>query len=173
MNKMTKALVAATTITTLGLGSVALNHTEAHAASTPSATQAQFALEGNAGKDASYLTSSKFINGLNGGGLMFNGYYLTNHITTPDYHQLNVNDQVIQTVGNGKSTRSVSFNVSDNSVTLNSLKHAYGKDLGRVYHSGKQPEDGLYFYDKGRYEIQFNVENGHVANVLIGDPVTD
>lgn len=173
MKKLTKAMVAASTIATLSLGTVAVNATDAHAETTPSATQAKFVLEGNAGDDASFLTSPQFIEGLNGGGMMFNGYYMTTHMSTPDYHQHKVHDQVIQTVGEGKSARSVSFNVTDTSVTVEQLKAAYGQDLGQLYHSGSTPDDGLYYYDKGQYPIQFNVEDCHVVNVLIGDPVTD
>ena len=67
MKKLTKAMVAASTIATLSLGTLAVNATDAHAETTPSATQAKFVLEGNAGDDASFLTSPQFIEGLNGG----------------------------------------------------------------------------------------------------------
>ena len=137
--------------------------------------QGEFVHNGNAGENASYLTSENFINALDSGQLNFNGYKIDqDKEDNIEYKQ--VYDQEVRATSDDTAT-SIRFKVTDQSVSLNQMKDAYPSDkLNRIPHTNSDtnhPDDGVYVYHGDQIKLQFKIENDYVTSVTIGQGETE
>ena len=137
--------------------------------------QGEFVHNGNAGKNASYLTSENFINALDSGQLNFNGYSIDQD-NDDNVEYKKVYDQEVRATSDDTAV-SIRFKVTDQSVTLDQMKDAYPSDkLNHIPHTSSnadQPDDGTYVYHGDQIKLQFKVEDGYVTSVTIGQGETE